>query len=89
MTDQYQREWIDSQERRAAERQALEKVILTTIILDDFNLTVISQEKARRKQSKTVKPAKVTLPKKKVLVDKDPKSLFRMSKFRSGNFSCK
>ncbi|KAJ3411778.1 hypothetical protein HDV05_001736 [Chytridiales sp. JEL 0842] len=63
MTDRYQREWIDEQERRQAEQQAL------------------SKEKAKKKQTKTVTPRKVPLPKKQVLVDKDPKTLFKMARF--------
>ncbi|KAJ3334158.1 hypothetical protein HDU76_008620 [Blyttiomyces sp. JEL0837] len=65
MTDVYQREWIEEQERRVQEKQTREK------------------EKAKTKQTKTVTPAKVPLPKKQVLVDKDPKTLFKMSKFKS------
>jgi hypothetical protein len=63
MTDRFQREWINDQERRESEKQAIEK------------------EKAKKKQTKTVTPAKVRLPKKQVLVDKDPKTLFKMTKF--------
>jgi predicted Rossmann fold nucleotide-binding protein DprA/Smf involved in DNA uptake len=41
----------------------------------------LEKEKAKKKQTKTVTPAKKKLPKKATIVDKDPKSLFKMSKF--------
>lgn len=42
------------------------------------------KEKTKKKQTKSVSPAKVALqPKKRSIVDKDPKSLFKMSKFAS------
>ncbi|KAJ3118974.1 hypothetical protein HDU96_005211 [Phlyctochytrium bullatum] len=63
MTDVYQRQWVEEQEKRAKEREVIEK------------------ERAKRKQTKTVTPAKVPLPKKILLVDKDPKTLFKLSKF--------
>ncbi|KAJ3105079.1 hypothetical protein HDU97_008483 [Phlyctochytrium planicorne] len=64
MTDTYQRDWIEEQEKRAKERDLVER------------------ERAKRKQTKTVTPAKVSLPKKALMIDKDPKSLFKLSKFQ-------
>ncbi|KAJ3209010.1 hypothetical protein HDU67_006425 [Dinochytrium kinnereticum] len=64
MTDAYQREWIEDQEKREKERETSER------------------ERAKRKQNKTITPAKVALPKKVLLIDKDPKDLFKLSKFQ-------
>ncbi|KAI8851866.1 hypothetical protein BC829DRAFT_99044 [Chytridium lagenaria] len=64
MTDVYQREWIEDQEKREKERETVER------------------ERTKRKQTKTVTPAKVSLPKKILLIDKDPNTLFKLSKFQ-------
>ncbi|KAI8622264.1 hypothetical protein BC830DRAFT_1089895 [Chytriomyces sp. MP71] len=63
MTDKFQREWIETTERRNNEKAHQDK------------------ERAIKKQTKTVTPCKIAIPKKLLLVDKDPKSLFKMSKF--------
>ncbi|KAI9329393.1 hypothetical protein DFJ73DRAFT_631387 [Zopfochytrium polystomum] len=47
----------------------------------NFDILQEEKQKAKKKQTKTVTPAKVPLPKRPLLVDKDPRSLFKLSRF--------
>ncbi|KAJ3084885.1 hypothetical protein BCR33DRAFT_713874 [Rhizoclosmatium globosum] len=67
MTDKYQREWINAEAKRNAAQAAQEKERLKK-----KTLATPQQRKTDIMESK---------PKKVLLVDKDPKTLFKMSKF--------
>ncbi|KAL2912292.1 hypothetical protein HK105_208207 [Polyrhizophydium stewartii] len=92
MTDLYQREWLEQVERKQMEKTQLDKVRgwrnvracdEATAADGDWCLARGVQEKAVKKMnSKTAVPRQQALPKPKSALDKDPKTLFKMSKFQ-------